>query len=112
MYKLGTVVLIPFPFTDLSSTKLRPAVIISKNNEINEDIIVAFISSKISNSLCSILITKDSVEFVSSGLKKESEIRLNKIATLNKSLILGELGYLSKNFLNKHRKNFYNIFGF
>lgn len=40
----GKIVLIPFPFTDLTTTKLRPALVI---NEGRNEVIVAFISSKI-----------------------------------------------------------------
>jgi len=41
------IVLIPFPFTDLASIKVRPAVVISSDsvNQNSRDIIVAFISS-------------------------------------------------------------------
>ncbi|MBT4936461.1 type II toxin-antitoxin system PemK/MazF family toxin [Candidatus Peregrinibacteria bacterium] len=112
MYKFGSIVLIPFPFTDLTSSKLRPALIISQNNESSEDILVSFISSKISKNSNTILIPHNSPEFISSGLKKDSEVRLDKIATLRKSLILGELGKLSKTFLNNHKEKFYEIFGF
>ncbi|MGD9733946.1 MAG: type II toxin-antitoxin system PemK/MazF family toxin [Desulfamplus sp.] len=45
MYKLGDIILIPFPFTDLSSTKVRPALIISKNNQKSQNVIVCFITS-------------------------------------------------------------------
>jgi len=45
--KRGTIVLTQFPFTDLSSTKRRPAIIVSKVNEDKDDAIVEFISSKI-----------------------------------------------------------------
>ena len=44
MSKKGKIVLIPFPFTDLSASKVRPAVIVSNFSQ-GEDIIVAFISS-------------------------------------------------------------------
>ena len=43
MFK-GKIVLIPFPFTDLSGSKVRPAIILS-NNKKGEDCLVAFISS-------------------------------------------------------------------
>lgn len=104
------VFLIPFPFTDLSSSKLRPALIISKNNSLNEDIIVSFISTKISKESNAIFLSHKDEEFLHSGLKKDSEIRLNKLATLKKSLILGEIGNVSEKFLQKHQKKFYNIF--
>lgn len=45
MYKLGDIILIPFPFTDLSSTKVRPALIISKNNQKSQNVIVCFVAS-------------------------------------------------------------------
>ena len=40
----GDIVLITFPFTDLSGTKLRPAVVLANNNL---DITVCFITSQI-----------------------------------------------------------------
>ena len=46
--KQGTIVLTPFPFTDLSTTKRRPAIVISKDNEQTGDVVVAYISSQIS----------------------------------------------------------------
>ena len=45
--KKGTIVLTRFPFTDLSSSKRRPAIIVSKVDKNKKDVIVAFISSVI-----------------------------------------------------------------
>ena len=47
MFNFGKIVLIPFPFTDLTSSKVRPALIISEQNNRSEDVIVAFITSNI-----------------------------------------------------------------
>jgi len=49
MYKQGDVVLIPIPFTDLSSTKKRPVLILSSDdyNQNTNDLIVAAITSNI-----------------------------------------------------------------
>ena len=47
----GTIVLTLFPFTDLTSAKRRPAVVISKLSEYKTDAIVAFISSVIPNEI-------------------------------------------------------------
>ena len=46
MYKFGTIILIPFPFTDLSKSKIRPALIVSQSNLNSEDITVCFITAK------------------------------------------------------------------
>jgi mRNA interferase MazF len=43
-FNKGTIVLIPFPFTDLVGSKVRPALILNSN--LSSDVIVTFISSK------------------------------------------------------------------
>ena len=92
MPKRGSIILVPFPFTDLSGSKVRPALVISKSLS-GEDVIVVFISSK-----------KPAKKFVTdvpiqpsrdNGLKTESVIVCSKIATLDKKVILGELGVIT-----------------
>lgn len=85
------IVLVHFPFTDLSGSKLRPALVI---HEGEQDVIVTFISSKIPSSLqeFDLLITTDHPAFRSTGLKISSVIKFDKIATLSKTLIEGEIG--------------------
>jgi mRNA interferase MazF len=86
----GKIVLIHFPFTDLTSTKLRPALIL---HEGERDVIVVFISSRIEKAKPEdVLIKKENSEFRQTGLKGESLVRVDKIATLSKRLIVGELG--------------------
>jgi len=89
------IVLVPFPFTDLTATKLRPTLVIYEGEK---DAIVAFISSKIPSELSDIdvLITKDHLGFKKTGLKLNSVIKLDKIATVLKDLIVGELGELDE----------------
>jgi len=114
MYKFGAVVLIPFPFTDLTSAKLRPAVIVSATNVKSEDVMVAFISSKVDKSLpaARALIKASDNYFAATGLKVSSVIFFDKIATLHKKLVLGELGVINSAALNKFKKNFIAAFGF
>ena len=87
----GKIVLLPFPFTDLTTTKLRPALVIYEGEK---DVIVAFISSKVSSRSLetNILLTKERRGFRRTGLKVDSVIRVDKIATLLKDLVVGELG--------------------
>jgi len=49
MYKQGDILLIPIPFSDLSSNKKRPVLVLSNNdyNNKTEDIIVAAITSNL-----------------------------------------------------------------
>jgi len=91
----GKIVLVPFPFTDLTAIKLRPTLVIYEGEK---DAIVAFISSKIPSELSDIdvLITKDHLGFKKTGLKLNSVIKLDKIATVLKDLIVGELGELDE----------------
>mgnify|MGYP000613267364 CR=1 FL=1 len=109
MYNFGSIVLVPFPFTDLTASKLRPALIVSKKSN-NSDIMVAFISSQLNRK--GLVIKSDRAEFHSSGLKIESMIRFDKIATLDKKIILGELGILPVEFLQKNARYFFDEFGF
>jgi len=87
----GKIVLVPFPFTDLTAAKLRPALVIYESEK---DVVMAFISSKIPSELSEvdILITKDHASFRKAGMKVDSVIKLDKIATVLKDLIVGELG--------------------
>ena len=87
----GKIVLVPFPFTDLTAAKLRPALVIYEGEK---DVVMAFVSSKIPSELSEvdILITKNQTSFRKAGLKVDSVIKLDKIATVLKDLIVGELG--------------------
>lgn len=89
----GKIVLIPFPFTDLTATKLRPALVL---HEGEHDVVVAFISSKtpVKTGESDIQITSILPGFSKTGLKVDSVIRLDKIATILKDLIVGEIGEL------------------
>jgi len=85
----GDILLIPFPFTDFSGTKIRPVLVL-----INSlfDVTVCFISSQLK--------LRDSLDVLVesshwSGLKRDSVIRVSKIATIDKDLVLGRLGSLS-----------------
>jgi mRNA interferase MazF len=100
--KRGTIVLTDFPFTDLSSTKRRPAVIISRESNDKDDVIVAFISSVIPDNLSEtdFVLEMEHKDFPKTGLKKDSVFKMDKLATLNKSIFSGEIGTLSAEILS------------
>lgn len=98
----GSIILVPFPFTDLSNHKIRPALVISALED-EQDIIVAFITSVIFDPLKSTdyKINKSDRFFSETGLKADSIVKCNKLATLSKNIILGRIGDLSENIMIK-----------
>src|SRR3989338_4849758 len=97
MYKRGTIVLVPFPFTDLTSMKVRPALIVGNDKLRTDDVLVIFISALMPRfvSATDYLLRRDSRDFAATGLHANSIFKINKIATLDKRIILGELGQVS-----------------
>ena len=91
MYKRGSIVLVPFPFTDLTGNKARPAVIISKR-KIGCDVVVVFITSKLKTTEKHLVAIAPDAE---NGLKTKSKIVCAKLATIDTKIILGELGNVS-----------------
>jgi len=86
----GDIVLLRFPFTDLSGSKPRPAVILSEQVL---DITACFITAQINyKETADIELTPS----YNNGLKRLSPVRVSKIATLDKSLATGRLGMLDK----------------
>ncbi len=95
--KRGTVVLTPFPFTDLSGQKVRPVLVVSRSDRPGRDVLLAFITSQQSSvsSLTDVLIDHSHPDFASTGLKVSSVVKLEKLVTVEGSVVLGELGELS-----------------
>jgi len=112
MYEKGRIILIPFPFTDLSSSKVRPAVIVSGFLQ-GDDIIVSFISSLKVKGLqkTDLAIKKNDKGFSQTGLKTDSIIKVGKIATLDKKTILGEIGELDSSARKKMDDKIKILFG-
>ena len=86
----GTVVLVPFPFSDLSQAKLRPAVILADAGR--SDWILCQITSNPYGDRRSIRIVDDS--FASGSLRIASYARPGKLFTANCDLMVTEIGTL------------------
>jgi mRNA interferase MazF len=92
----GDVVLVRFPFTDLSGSKLRPALIVGR--PAGDDFIVAFITTRVAtrDPRSAHLLQPSDMEFRTTGLKVPSVIRLERLATLQRSLIQRRLGSIGQ----------------
>ena len=104
-FKKGEIVLVKFPFTDLSDSKLRPALVLYDSGS---DVIVAFISSVMrERGENEVKVLKSEVN----GLKVDSIIRVDKIATLSKGLIAGKIGELEDKYMVEVNRKIKNMFG-
>ena len=97
-YSRGEIVWVKFPFSDLATTKLRPALVIS-NNLINStgDYLLMQITSRLRNDHFSLPINTG--DYSGSELLKSSELRLHKIFIINELLIAGGITIVSPDFM-------------
>lgn len=97
-FRRGDVVLVSFPFTDLTTTKMRPALVVS-SDEFNSralDAVLVAITSQVPrkpDAADHLLSTDDQRH---AGLPKPSLVRVGKIVTLDQRLIRKKLGRLSE----------------
>ena len=82
----------PFPFSDLSASKKRPALVIAPA-EPHNDVILCMITSKARADSKAISITE--VDFEYGKLPKDSNVRPNRLFTADAGIILRTAGRLS-----------------
>lgn len=87
----GTLVMVPFPFSDLSQTKLRPAVVLAGAGR--GDWVLCQITSKSYADAGAVLL--ESSDFSKGSLRMTSYARPGKLFTANISLISSEVGVLT-----------------
>lgn len=93
----GDVVVIPFPFSDLTQAKRRPALIIASLT--GNDVILCQITSKSVTDQYAIVV--DNNDFTSGTLQQSSNIRPNRLFTADKQIILYKIGQLNPEKLNE-----------
>lgn len=107
-YNKWDIILVPFPFTNLKTTKKRPALIISPEEYNNKlDVVIAFITSKLD--LEYRLGDYKIEDWTNANLPKPSMIRM-KFATIDKSIIVKRLGRLSEKDQNNFKELLINFF--
>jgi mRNA interferase MazF len=106
------VVLVPFPFDDLSSSKVRPALCLTSEIGNFRHIVIAFISSKTPAELLpsDYLIKKGTSDWQGSGLAADSVVRLHKLVTIPRALIKRKLGKIPEPAAAKVRKKLFELF--
>jgi len=112
-YKFGEVVLVPFPFTDLTTTKDRPAIVVSSDwyNAEKKDVILSAVTSQVTAPIPSDEYLLTPIDLQLSGLLKPSIIKIGKIVTIDKRLIRQRLGKISDESLDVVEKKLINLLG-
>ena len=112
-YKPGDIVLVKFPFTNLETTKQRPALVIHQtiHSPKKIDLIcIAMITSQLEGYRLEGDIRLEKWE--EAGLLHSSIIRLSKVTTLDSDLVNRKLGALLKHDLLTTKKEFQKLFHF
>jgi len=107
MIQEGQIVLFRFPKTDMAEGKLRPALVIRKLPGPHDDWLVCMISSQVDRAIDEfdeVISTNDS-DFANSGLKTESVIRLSRLAAVERKVLVGALGRIGSERLNRIRES-------
>lgn len=95
-YKQRDIVIVPFPFSDLSSIKRRPVLILSRTQDIenSDDIVTCGITSRLNNSKYSILVEDNNL--TSGFLPRPSRIKIDKLFTIDKSIIIKKIATIDR----------------
>jgi mRNA interferase MazF len=87
---VGDVVIIPFPYSDLSQSKRRPALVLAGVGR--GDFLLCQITSKQYDDSHALSLNES--DFLSGSLKRDSFIRIGKLFTANETLIAEIAGHL------------------
>ena|SRR5438876_8241829 len=98
-FRRGDIVLARLPFTDLTASKTRPALVVQcdRNNRRLDDVILAMITSTIDRALfepTQLLIDLDSPTGAAAGLLHTSVVKCERLITLHGSLLTRTIGHL------------------
>jgi len=95
MPKQGEIVLIPVPFTDLSSNKRRPVIVISNDdyNQMTADMVVVAMTSNPLLDAYSFIVKAADLTHVK--LNRPGTVRVDKIYTLDQALIVKTFGQVN-----------------
>ena len=105
--KTGEIVLIPFPFAELTNKKVRPAIVICETKDFYKDLVVCAISSVVPKKLTAneMLLTKDSIN----NLRVNSVAKIDRIVTAKRSDVIASLGKLSEADLENFKDKFVKL---
>jgi len=102
----GQIVLFQFPQTDLEGGKLRPALLLRQLPGRYRDWLICMISSQLAQKVEGVdeIVDLGAPDFLQSGLKLPSVIRITRLAVASESIFLGRLGHIDPDRLDTIRR--------
>jgi len=109
--KRGDIVLVEYPFTDTSGSKLRPVLVVSAD-EFNsgEDVVIVPLSSQASDPRFALEVIASAPDFHRTGLRAGSWIKWTKVITISRTVARRRLGSLPDNSLEAVLSNIRKLF--
>ncbi len=109
MPEQGDILLVPIPFTDLSSQKRRPVIVVSNNiyNQKTTDLVVVAMTSNPVEADYSFTITSDDLE--KGTLNHPGKVRVDKIYTISKSIVVKTFGRVNGKAMERIRSELQNL---
>lgn len=109
IYEQGEILIVPFPFSDLSSVKQRPVLVLSKSSDLKgtEDIITCGITSHLKDARHSILIENSNLE--KGRIPVRSRIKVDKLFTLDRKIVRKKVARINKETFDKVKSEFVNL---
>ena len=109
MPKQGDIVLIPIPFTDLSSTKQRPVIVVSNDayNRHSADVVVVAMTSNPTPGPYTFVLTSANLE--RGRLNRPGQVRVDKVYALSQALIVKTFGRVDAATLNRIHEQLHDL---
>jgi mRNA interferase MazF len=106
------IILVPFPFDDLSGTKVRPAVCLTDAAGTHRHVVLAFISSMVppAPEPTDLLLDPSHPDFARSGLRVRSVMRLHRMVSVSARIILRQLGSLTPHYQAEVQRRLRTLF--
>ena len=106
MKRAGQIVLVPFPYTDLTGAKLRPVLMVRRASRRYDDWLVCMVSSQLQQAEPDLdeILRQEESDFLATGLKASSVIRLSRLAVVDGGMLIGCIGEIGGDRLNLLRR--------
>ncbi len=111
-YEQGDIVLVPFPFTDLTTVKKRPALVVSANwyNKRYRDVVLVAVTSHVPLILDELDYKITESDFKTGKLYKDSIVKLGKVFTIENSLNIKKICGVHGRIMDKILDQMHNVY--